>query len=523
MKKKALQICSPVATPDTGEDMQGFLILRSKTYYFRRKIPVEARPYFPGLSQIWRSLGTTDKRSANSLAMEWAVKTKKVFDFVKSAFPDDMKFKFIEMELSISNTPSVTENPKPKTGKKVEDIFNAFINHKKGNGEWSPKSEADNRFALELFVQVMGNLSVTQLNFQVIENYRDKLKEIPAMHSRLKKYKHLSVQELIAMPEAEKDMPDASTVNRRMGYVSSAFDFAVQRDMLVKNPASGIKVKEFGVILPHTQKPAYTVEDVQDIVHRLRLDMSNPAHFFVPLMAIFTGGRRSELCQFYVSDVKTYDGIPCLDFNGICDKVWHTPSSGKNKGKAELVPEKRLKRPASWRIVPIHPTLWYELGFGGYVQHCRKTGQKKLFPELGVHRDGAGTAFSKVYDEEIAPHVAGNGEVPKTFHSFRHTLQTWFKHHQLEGIEREFANEVVKELVGHSYNKSGKEDLSKERYGKKYPPQICASVLFQLDYETNFDCIREQVGWLNKIIGVAEKLQQLNPNLDYPQEDTREQ
>jgi integrase len=519
MKKKTLQNDSPVATPNPEEVMQGFLLFRSNTWNFRRKIPVALLKYFPsGYKVIWRSLGTSDKRVANSVGMDWAAKTERVFSMLKTTIPDEMKLEYIKSELSISPTLSIPEKPKTKEGKKVKDLFDAFISHKTGNSEWSAKSQADNEFAMDLFIQVMGNLSLLQLNYHVIEKYRDKLKQIPAKHSRLKKYKGMTVQQLIDMPEELKDMPDASTVNRRMGYVSTAFEFGVQRDMLVKNPAYGVKVKELGVILPHTRKPEYTTDDIQDIVYRLRLDMTNPAHFFVPLMAIFTGGRRSELCQFYTSDIRVVNGIPCLDFNALGDTVIHTPSSGRHKGIPQKVAEKRLKKPASWRVIPIHPMLWYKLGFGGYVEHCRKNGQKKLFPELGIHRDGAGTSFSKWYDAEIAPHVVGDGPVPKTFHSFRHSIQTWFKHHEIEDINRDFAEEVVKEFIGHAYNKSGKEDLAKERYGKRYTPEIMASVLFQLYYNVEYHNITEQVWHLNSLLPEPERYPDRNPNMDYPTE-----
>jgi hypothetical protein len=215
--------------------------------------------------------------------------------------------------------------------------------------------------------------------------------------------------------------------------------------------------------------------------------------------------------------------LPCLDINGKGDTVIHIPRTGKNRGIPQEIPEKHVKYPASWRIIPIHPILWNDLGFGGFVEQCKKSGQKKLFPELGIHRDGPGTAFSKWFDEEIAPYVAGDVEPKKTLYSFRHSYQTWFKHRQLIGLERRFANEILKEVVGHSYNKGGEEDLAKERYGKKYPPSLMANLVFQLDYNLNFHNITEQVGHFIKLHSETEKLKHRNSNLDYPQEDTREQ
>jgi hypothetical protein len=104
MKKKTLQNDSPVATPNPEEVMQGFLLFRGKTWNFRRKIPVGLLKYFPaGYKVIWRSLDTSDKRTANHLAMQWEVKTKELFKFLKKNLSDKTKLEHIEYELSISS------------------------------------------------------------------------------------------------------------------------------------------------------------------------------------------------------------------------------------------------------------------------------------------------------------------------------------------------------------------------------------------------------------------------------------
>lgn len=524
MKTTSLSIATPIATPDEGDNVIGFLLLRGKTYHFRRKVPSELRIYFPdGYREISRSLATTDKRSAVSSAREWLVKTDRLFSFLRSGIADVMKSEYLKTELALSPITATASTKKQPAGKKVSDLINAYVRSKTGAGDWTLKTKQEVEFAIQLFIDVMGDMSLSKLNFTVIETYREKLQQIPADHTRLKIYKSLTIQEILDLPTDSKELPKPKTVNKKLGFFSTLLDFGVQRDMLLKNPAIGIRVKELGVSLPSDQKPHYSDEDIQDIIHRLHFAPSNPARFFVPLLAIFTGARRRELCQLYLSDIREVDGIPCLDINGLGDTVIHTPKTGKGKGIPQQLPEKRLKYPASWRLVPINPVLWYELGFGGFVEECRTVGQKKLFPELGTHRDGPGTAFSKWYDVEIAPHVAGAEDQKKTFHSFRHSIQTWYKHRQLEGLERGFANEILKEVIGHAYNKSGAEDLSKERYGKKYPPELTSKLLFQLDYGLNFDNICEQVGNLNKFINVVEKKRSLNPDFEYPSEDNREQ
>ena len=517
--------------------VSGFLVLRGSTYHFRRRVPADLKKYFPKrFFEISRSLGTSSKVIATAASREWAVKTERVFQFLRSGTPDAMKLEYLKSELSISGTlnlavaPAVSVTPdsvpvpeKPKSSEKlISNLIDAYISSKMGAGDWQLKTRQETEFAIRLFIDCMGDMPLRKLNYTVIEAFRDKVSQIPANHTRLRRYKFLSIPELLAMSATEKVLPEPKTINKRLGFFSTMLDYAVQKDLMIKNPALGVRIKELGVSLPSDQRPAYTVNDIQDIVYRLSYDVDNPARFFVPLLAIFCGGRRREMCQLYVSDVRDIDGYPCLDINGLGDIVAHMPRWGKHKGELQHIPEKHLKYPASWRQIPVHPLLWNELGFGGYVEMCRSSGQKKLFPDLGVHRDGPGTSFSKWFDAEIAPWVCGDTEPKKSFHSFRHSIQTWYKHNQLIDLERGFANEILKEVIGHAYHQDGTEDLSKERYGKKYPMELCAKLLFQLDFGINFDCIREQVGELNSKLGIAEIKKSRNANIEYPREDNRE-
>lgn len=45
------------------------LLKRGDTYYFRRRIPADLRRLFAGRKEIWRSLRTKDRKSANNLSI----------------------------------------------------------------------------------------------------------------------------------------------------------------------------------------------------------------------------------------------------------------------------------------------------------------------------------------------------------------------------------------------------------------------------------------------------------------------
>lgn len=85
----------------------------------------------------------------------------------------------------------------------------------------------------------------------------------------------------------------------------------------------------------------------------------------------FQGCRLEEPAQLVASDVKTVEGVPCIEFNAEGDK--------------------KLKTTASRRVVPIHPRL-IELGF---LKYAESVGEGRLFPSLRKAGNGYGDAISK--------------------------------------------------------------------------------------------------------------------------------
>jgi hypothetical protein len=97
------------------------------------------------------------------------------------------------------------------------------------------------------------------------------------------------------------------------------------------------------------------------------------AKFWIPLMAMYTGGRLTELTQLFVGDVKsTPDGSHYLDFV-------HDPSSA------------RFTKTKKTRQVPVHPDL-LRCGFLEFVGWRRNQAEgdinARLFGELTIGPKG---------------------------------------------------------------------------------------------------------------------------------------
>lgn len=127
-----------------------------------------------------------------------------------------------------------------------------------------------------------------------------------------------------------------------------------------------------------------------------------PAKFWVPALALYTGARAGELCQLRVEDVIDVDGIKCLNLSSF-------------DGAGRRVEDKRLKTKASERFVPLHPEL-IKAGFDAFVQ---EQSEGRLFPALKIGPDGT---YSHDFSKWFGRHKRkiGFDEPSLVLHSFRH-------------------------------------------------------------------------------------------------------
>jgi integrase len=125
--------------------------------------------------------------------------------------------------------------------------------------------------------------------------------------------------------------------------------------------------------------------------------------FWLPLLGLYTGGRRGELCPLRVEDVIERNGILCLLIREHFDDDGAKVSSVKNE--------------ESKRIVPVHPEL-LKIGFKSFVEERRALKAERLFdcPDSN-NFDQFGKWFSRLLVR------VGVKTTRNTYHSFRHTIE----------------------------------------------------------------------------------------------------
>ena len=272
-------------------------------------------------------------------------------------------------------------------------------------------------------------------------------------------------QTLTAVGElAEEKRLSNVSVNKLLGALSSVLSWAMDNGYIESNPASRVRVS---IKSSRKTRLPYDDNDLRVIFHSAIYTTNRakdePATFWLPLMALWMGAREEELGQATVGDVREEDGFPYLRIDTIEEN-----QSTKNEG--------------SQRSVPIHPQL-IKCGFLDHVAALKAKGEKRLFPDLKVSKDGSYTAGWSKKINRIMRRL-GITDRRKVFHSLRHNFK--------DACRRAGIQEAVHDaLTGHSNGSVGR------NYGLGYQVAELAEAISKITYP-NLDLSHLEVGRAGK-------------------------
>ncbi len=195
-----------------------------------------------------------------------------------------------------------------------------------------------------------------------------------------------------------------ATVTKQLGALSSLLQYSVDNGLLSINVAAGVKVAKNRV--EKKARLPYEIEDLNKIFScPIYTSGQRPqggggeAAYWLPLLALYTGGRLEELGQLRKKDVRQLDNI------------WYINISDEAEGAS-------LKTHNSRRVIPVHPEL-LRLGFIEYAHQ----NSERIFPALKAdcHKSLTGN-FSKWWGRYVRE-VVGITDKRKVFHSFRHAFK----------------------------------------------------------------------------------------------------
>ncbi|MEY8201228.1 MAG: site-specific integrase [Colwellia sp.] len=297
---------------------------------------------------------------------------------------------------------------------------------------WNPKSRVKNmkdiKPKLTLIVDIIGDIESNCLKHSHIITYKKTVFKLP---SNRKKgiYKDSSIKELMEMVIPENERLGTETLKNNIGNISSFLKWLALNNYSESNLSDPLNRVAPPSKPAHEQRSIFTPQQLSQIFHSTQYIQGKhkkASHYWVPLLAIFTGARQTELCQLYKSDIYQDEesGIWVIDIN-------------------EKHYDQSLKRSHHARVIPIHTQL-IDMGL---IEYVRNLNHERLFSELKMKREGYCQSFSRwfcnTYLNEKNCNIRKSGSSTPVFHSFRHTFITMLDHAGVQPHQ-------IAHIVGHT-------------------------------------------------------------------------
>jgi integrase len=362
----------------------------------------------------------------------------------------------LEYDLSRLNSIETSKGSDKQPSLSLSECIETFISEKK-RGWRDPHSyineHKDYRPKLSLLTEILGNPPSNDITKGDIVKYKNILLKMPSNRNKKPKYSGQTIEQLMNMHIPPNDLLSNTTISNNFVKIASFLSWLSENDLAQTNLSLPLRRVIRKEKVDSELRLEFNHHDLEAIFNNdfyFRGKHRCSAHFWIPLLALFTGARLNELCQLDKADIILIEGIWCIDINR------------KN--------DKRLKNLSSVRTIPLHSVLVNKLGFIDFVGSVQGI---KLFPELEMSSVGYGQSFSKWFNRTYRKNVGvGQGQERKDFHSFRHTFANYFK--QMENIQ-EFR---VSEILGHKGNST----ITYSRYGKQASPESKRNLIESVQY-----------------------------------------
>ncbi len=307
-------------------------------------------------------------------------------------------------------------------GRGLLPLFESYSEAKQlddGKGRAVQKTLKSTRAVLELFIDLEGDVPVSQITREMVQSFRGYLARLPSRGEGARK---LSAMQLIAKADAE-GLPRAqpATIRNKLRALSAVLSHGVRMNWIPENPviASGVGKAAAKAATKRASKRRkdYSPQELARIFtcqiyadERGWAGLSpdyEEAWYWMPLLMYYTGARREEVAQLMADEVRTEGGIAYLSILEALDDDDDLGRGVKNTG--------------SRRRIPLHPDLLAR-GFLTYVASVPRGGQ--LFPKLKPNPAGYyGANFGKHWGKYLRNELE-LGATASPSHGFRHTFKT---------------------------------------------------------------------------------------------------
>jgi integrase len=500
-----------------------YLIRReSGGYQFRKRIPLNLRPYFGGRKDFRQSLRTHCMNMANAKAIVLSMRYDTVFDSIRleMANPSIHDFPHLLQGGNVGKytvkTPDGTEitvdpnNPADHAAamdyvrtKQAHEID--MENLRLYKAEVAAKANAANLAAartqgMEIAKAMQaGPRPAQKLKAKdaegLYEQDLDKETRVKTKDEKLKAVRiFLAASKVeciddITRPHVadwirslkDKDGNGDRTIQNKVGWLKLFLDWAIGAGYFPKgdNPATGhksISKRKKRLLVASDEETGFspfTLDEIAKVMAPESLGNLSQDMTWALLLASYSGARVTEICQLYINDVFEADG------------VWAVRIDTAN-------PHQHIKTESSRRKIPLHPDL-LKLGLLERIEALKARQQERLFPAANLtSKNGAGDYASKRFGRHLEKiGLKEKGRI-LGFHSIRNTFIHTLAHTKFEQNRREY-------FVGHEIP-----TVDHKNYVKKYRPDVLLKDLKRF-WKPPIDL--QKVGEVLKSKGPLERIQ----------------
>lgn len=311
---------------------------------------------------------------------------------------------------AVSGQPSANDQRAKRNGEGIRDYFDLYCREQKAGV--TTNAIKDLRATIRAFVELNGDRPITSYTKDHMRAFKRALKDCPRNAAKLYPGKKLPEVLRLAREDGNPKLSVAS-INNKLSMMSKFGQW-------LEENVAGVQADSFKTtLLARTKResmPPFTLDQMRAILNANAFvgaessrDYSRPGsfkfrdwHFWIPLIAAFTGARLNELAQLRVDDIRQDDGIWVFDISD----------------EAE---EASLKTKQSKRRIPVHPQL-IELGVLAYRDHAIAKAWTWLFEPIKPDINGRRSTRAGSWFRKFLTRIGVKGDELGGAHRFRHTL-----------------------------------------------------------------------------------------------------
>jgi integrase len=369
--------------------------------------------------------------------------------------------------------PRSLEKPKEQPAIPLNDVIKEYTKRQVQSKKWRPNTERNHKPKIKAIVQVLGNRPINYITIEDVRSLAKLLELLPPRFARMKEYKDISNLSPKDLEGKHEKTLDVTTRRDYLNLARSIFAHAEENEYIIKNPVIS------GLIPPkkkNTRGRKLPFDDPSDLDKIFNPDVylkasnDKPSKFWVPVLALYTGCRREEICQLYTEDVQQIEGIWCLNIKGLTSAAIDDDEDDDQMLKTESTP----------RIIPLHPFIVDELKFPEYVKRLKNKRDERVFPELKKYNFKYGHKLGDWFNRYIRTKKVGVTNPKKSFHSFRHNI-----------ADHLFKKMVPVSLIEELEGRAGKTETEKTYVMGHLIKNLYEQCILKLEYQVDLSHLKK--------------------------------